>query len=75
MVHLDLLADKLKALIITVVGFLDSPLWLNLSPLDPSADSFRKMMINAHQNFNVDQLISEECKIRFRNHEWRCIMG
>ena len=75
MVHLDSLSERLKPMNITVVGLLDSPLWLDLTPLDQSVDSFGKRMSLAYQNFGVAPFVPEDCKLRFKSQEWRCIMG
>lgn len=74
MVHLDQVAESLPD--VSVVGLLDSPLYMDLMPLYESLSGLNTHMALAHQNFDVESIISDECKAAYsQENEWRCIFG
>jgi len=82
MVHLDYVAKMLgheAARNVEVVGLLDSPLYLDLTPYPSSFGSFEgfgKECQGVFQNFNVTHVGSECIKAHPNPDDaWKCIMG
>jgi len=81
MVHLDYVTEFLgkTAARVRTVGFLDSPLWMDIPPLpsmiEAGTDGFRKSCREVTQNFNVSHF-GAECAAQFpKAQRFKCIMG
>jgi hypothetical protein len=74
MVSMDSVATKMvgKA---TVLGLLDSPLWVPLSPLHSYLVSHEKQTQLVLQNYKATKFISEECRRRYPDDLWKCLFG
>lgn len=80
MVHLDYIKEMVgpaAAPNVEVVGFLDSPLWIDIPPYGPSGFvGFAKTCQGVFENFGVNHLGSE-CVVAHPGVDdaWKCIMG
>lgn len=78
MVNIDKIVDIPEALgkhPIKVLGALDSPLYMNIEPLNSGTTGLKNMMRGAYANFNVKSVVPQDCASRHAGKEWRCIFG
>jgi hypothetical protein len=78
MVHLDNVAQMLAPAGITVRGLLDSSLWVNFPPMDPSAvmgSSLLNQTYLASLFLNADSLIPAACAAAYPGATWKCLFG
>jgi len=80
MVHLDFVPDMLGSSVadrVEVLGFLDSPYWLDLRPLPPVLDRLSDSLAN--QTEQVHKLnashLDDNCVAAYPNEQWKCMMG
>ena len=78
LVHLDFVAEMLgssAAANVRVLGFLDSPLWLDLDPFDSSAGlPLAARAQAAHEHFNISHL-DDDCARVHAGQPWKCLFG
>lgn len=79
MVQLDYVSSMLghkAAENVGVTGFLDSPLWIDITPFNPEFIGFRNITKEVHSFANVVHL-GEECTALYPNHQdqWKCMFG
>lgn len=78
MVHLDYVSSMIGRVSggVDVVGFLDSPLWLDYAPLDASFEGgFANQTKQVHNFANVRHL-GEGCEAHYDEaNQWRCLLG
>jgi len=77
MVNLDYVPDMLgsSAANVDVVGFLDSPLWIDMAPFKSGVKSFGESCRDVYGYANVTRL-GHKCAAAFGEAEqWKCIMG
>eukprot|EP00971_Amphidinium_carterae_P099110 1959720-Amphidinium_carterae.1 len=78
MVHLDFIHTMLGVWTggeVDVVGFLDSPLWLDMPPLQSSGfPGFNETCMGVYSYANVTS-VPAECLLAYKGEEWKCIMG
>ena len=71
--------DRVAALApagVTVSGLLDSPLWINVAPFDPSIPSFELQCADALRLFNASAVLSPPCVAsQAAGQEYLCLMG
>mmetsp|Transcript_82332 Transcript_82332/g.207767 ORF Transcript_82332/g.207767 Transcript_82332/m.207767 type:complete len:441 (-) Transcript_82332:149-1471(-) len=77
MVHLDYVPSMLgkASQNVDIVGFLDSPLWLDIQPLNETFfEGFANQTHHVYDFANVTHLDSE-CAATFNESAWRCMLG
>lgn len=75
MVLLDFLADLIPKGA-TIVGFLDSPFYLDVIPYNPKFKGFQYQEQQKSRFFNVKNVITEECANLYKgNDTWKCLYG
>lgn len=77
MTHLDQVAKKLSEANVKTLGLLDSPLYLDLDPLDPTkGKGLNQLMESAYHNFQEHDFMPKDCLDAFNEkHQWRCNFG
>lgn len=75
--YVSAMIDFEAAKSVDIVGFLDSPLWLDIDPYVGSGyDGFAKVCQDAYTTFHVTRLGSECFAAHWASGEaWKCIMG
>ena len=79
MVHLDMVADFFKDS--TVLGVLDSPLWVDLNPPDESTVGLLDQTQKVYEVTGVravsggDGVITDDCAESFLEEEFKCLFG
>lgn len=71
--NIDWLRDSLLPASVTVRGFLDSPLWVDLPVLAPGQTSLREQC-EAQADLHADALDSA-CLASHASEAWRCLLG
>lgn len=76
MVHLDYVPEMLgsAASNVNVVGFLDSPAWVDVEPFSASFPGFQYITQHVHSYANVEHLGSE-CVEAYPTEQWKCMYG
>jgi len=77
MVHLDYVPSMLGSASknVDLVGYLDSPLWLDLPPLNRSFfEGFANLTHQIYDFANVTHL-DEDCSATFIEDRWKCMLG
>jgi hypothetical protein len=77
MVHLDYVPEMLgdAAVNVDIVGMLDSPAWIDMSPLSSSFPGFPYITQHVHRYANVDHL-GADCQLLYPDDEsWKCMFG
>lgn len=77
MAHLDYVPAMLgsaSANVNKIVGFLDSPLWLDREPLDGGV-SRADVVQQAFANFDLGNRLGSDCAAKHAGEEWKCYMG
>jgi len=76
MVHLDYVSEMLgsAASNVDVVGFLDSPAWVDVEPFSASFPGFPYIVQHVHSYANVDHLGSA-CVEAYPTEQWKCMYG
>lgn len=76
MVHLDYVSEMLgsAASHVDVVGFLDSPAWIDIEPISESFPGFPYIVQHVHSYANVEHLGSA-CTEAYPNDLWKCMYG
>ena len=77
MVHLDRAAATLKAAGAgAVVGFLDSPYYVDVAPYPPAHFvGFLTEMEDAYENFDTSGVVDAACEEAFPDAPWKCTFG
>ncbi len=60
---------------LTVVGMLDSPLWINVAPYDPSVPSLLDQCQLAYSLFNASASVPPACIAAYPETPFYCLMG
>lgn len=79
MVHLDYVSDMLgrAANAVKVVGFMDSPLWVQMPAFDSHHHDLGELVTETktmHQFANVTNL-GNACAARYKAEEWKCLFA
>jgi len=76
MVHLDYVSGMLGSVApkVNVVGFLDSPAWIDMAPFRSSFIGFPSVTQHVHSYANVSHLGSS-CIAKYANEPWKCMYG
>lgn len=76
MTHVDNIAAMVPQSV-SVVGFLDSNMWLDLASYNSSFMGFGPQTQQAHDYFvtNASGVVPAECSMMYAGEEWRCIFG
>lgn len=77
MVHLDYVPEMLgsAASNVDVVGFLDSPAWVEIDPLKSSFPGFPNITQSVHSYANVTHLGTACTKAMHPSEQWKCMFG
>jgi len=65
-------ADAERA--VDVVGFLDSPLWVDVGPYHPRRETLADQCAGVYTHFNVEHT-DPQCLRQHAGESWKCIMG
>lgn len=77
MVHLDFVPSMLGSAAehVEVVGFLDSPLWMDVKPVNETFfDGFGNQTARVHSFTNVSHL-DDDCTAAYPDEQWKCMLG
>merc|ERR1712127_1072539 len=76
MVHLDYVSEMLDSAAgnVDVVGFLDSPAWIDVEPYSSSFPGFPYITQHVHSYANVEHLGSA-CSEAYPTELWKCMYG
>lgn len=77
MVHLDYVQEELQAAgaaNVDVIGFLDSPAYLQMNSSFPKFELFPEQTKNVSQFANVTHF-GTECESKYSGEEWKCLYG
>jgi hypothetical protein len=77
MVHLDYVPEMLGEATdhVEVVGFLDSPLWLDIEPLNATEfGGFANQTATVHSVVNARNL-DDDCVAAYPEDQWKCMLG
>ncbi|CAJ1399077.1 unnamed protein product [Effrenium voratum] len=76
MANLDYVPEMLGATaLVTTVGFLDSPLWIDMPPMPESGFiGFNNSCRNVYSFANVSRL-GAQCRAFYAAEPWKCLMG
>ena len=76
MVLLDEVSETLSASSVEVVGFLDSPMIMDVAPLNDSFSGFAYEHQQVYAVANAASVVPADCAALYgRGLEWRCLMG
>jgi len=77
MIHLDYVQQMLgtaAAANVDIVGFLDSPAYIDMAPLDSSFQGFPYQTQQIYSYANVEHL-GDDCQTMYPDDEWKCMYG
>ena len=60
---------------VTVVGFLDSPLWVDIEPLEPSVVSLQEQTQAIYEVINATARLGDACMALYPDELWKCLFG
>lgn len=75
MVLIDLLRDEYLPKDSKVVAFLDSPFYIDIAPFDKKFKGFQYQEQQKSKLYNVEKIISKECREIYENETWKCLYG
>jgi len=75
MAHLDWVGEMMRDRGAKVLGFLDSPLMMDVDPLYDSVEGLNSRLRTAFINYQLSPIIPRDCRDKHgpTNNEWRCI--
>lgn len=73
MVLLDEVSDRFPRLLVR--GFLDSPYYLDVPSFSPKFAGFQPQHSQVLMNFNASSVVSDRCRRRFSEEQWKCLFG
>jgi len=76
MVHLDYVSEMLGSASknVDIVGFLDSPAWIDIPSFSKSFPGFPYIVQQVHSFANVQHL-GTECATKYATAQWKCMYG
>ena len=75
MVLLDVLVSSHLPSGCRVVGVLDSPYYINISPYTPAFEGLVHQTIQICQNMNTSGVIPDACHAQYEDASWKCLFG
>lgn len=75
MVLLDEMAETLRQYQVQVLGFLDSPYYIDVPSLSTGFAGFQPQHTAVLKNFNAKSVISKRCAAKYRGEKWKCLFG
>ena len=75
MVLLDVLVSSHLPSGCRVVGVLDSPYYINISPYTPAFEGLVHQTIQIYQNMNTSGVIPDACHAQYKDASWKCLFG
>lgn len=79
MVNADYITDMLEEVgvphPVSVSVMLDSPLWIDLAPEDPSVTSLMAQTEAVYGFANTEERLGDECAEYYAGAPWKCLFG
>ena len=75
MVHIEHVAETLKKQNVSVLGYLDSPMYYDTEPMNPKNNTgLNERLKTAFYAFNESNLVPKDCAKQFdKENQWKCI--